>query len=250
MTKQSLRLVTVVAVGRKRCRFLSVTGACCALAFCLPAARAAEPWPAPAVAASGLPRFGRVGIVLDYANLKYNPCNDVIEPSPGPTLEQPDFRFVGSGLGEQGGAPGRAISYPRGAASGQSVQTAQEINRQLLVETDFDQLVNPFQHVAGLPSPLEKLDQGHYAYTGHTAGHYLSACHLHYRNTGDVEVEEESRCRGRRVGAVSGSRRHGVSGRVSRKQVWRSARGIACTRSTRDCWTCGCWRTTNRRARV
>ncbi len=57
---------------------------------------------------------------------------------------------------------------------------------------NFDQLINPFRHVAGLPSPLKKLDQGHYAYTGHTAGHYLSACALHYRNTGDVEVKKKA----------------------------------------------------------
>ncbi|MCU0874733.1 MAG: hypothetical protein MUE50_20570 [Pirellulaceae bacterium] len=63
-------------------RFLLRTmGVCCVFLSPWPAARAAEPWPAPAVAAAGLPRFEHVGIVLDYANLKYNPCNDVIYPS-------------------------------------------------------------------------------------------------------------------------------------------------------------------------
>jgi uncharacterized protein len=69
---------------------------------------------------------------------------------------------------------------------------AQQINRQLLVEMDFDHLVNPFRHVAGIPSPLKNWDQGHYAYTGHTAGHYLSACALHYRNTSDVDVKKRA----------------------------------------------------------
>ena len=95
-------------VGRHINRFLLRTMAVsCVFLSPWPAAR--PPWPAPAVAAAGLPRFEHVGIVLDYANLKYNPCNDVIEPSRGPTLEQPDFRFVRSGPGEQGGVQGRAV---------------------------------------------------------------------------------------------------------------------------------------------
>jgi DUF1680 family protein len=69
---------------------------------------------------------------------------------------------------------------------------AQQINRQLLVEMDFDRLLHPFRLVAGIPSPLKIKYDANYSMTGHTAGHYLSACALHYRNTGDVEVKQKA----------------------------------------------------------
>ena len=66
------------AVGQ----FLLRLGAVCILvAFRPPAVNAAEDWPAAAVRAAGLPRFEHVGTVLDYADLKYNPADDVIFPS-------------------------------------------------------------------------------------------------------------------------------------------------------------------------
>lgn len=71
---------------------------------------------------------------------------------------------------------------------------AQDINRQLLVEMEFDLLVHPFREIAGISTPVKgsAAPHYHYAYTGHTAGHYLSACALHYRNTGDEEVRKKA----------------------------------------------------------
>ena len=69
---------------------------------------------------------------------------------------------------------------------------AQTVNRRLLVEMDFDRLLHPFRYVAGLPTPLNYKVGGNYYETGHTAGHYLSACALHYRNTGDLEVKKKA----------------------------------------------------------
>lgn len=46
--------------------------------FCL---KAADFPPPPAVVEAGLPAFRHVGVVLDYKDLKYNPCDDVIIPS-------------------------------------------------------------------------------------------------------------------------------------------------------------------------
>jgi hypothetical protein len=37
---------------------------------------------------AGLPVFRHHSIVLDYQNLKYNPCNDVIITNVGPRLNQ------------------------------------------------------------------------------------------------------------------------------------------------------------------
>ncbi len=69
---------------------------------------------------------------------------------------------------------------------------AQMANRALLVEMDFDRLLHPFRLVAGIPSPIKGKVDGNYSVTGHTAGHYLSACALHYRNTGDAEVKRKA----------------------------------------------------------
>jgi len=69
---------------------------------------------------------------------------------------------------------------------------AQTINRKVLIETDFDWLMHAFRVAAGLSTPLKHKVGGNYYETGHTAGHYLSACALHYRNTGDVEIKKKA----------------------------------------------------------
>jgi hypothetical protein len=51
------------------------------LLFCTCCVGAADFPPSPAVVDAGLPVFKHVGVVLDYKDLKYNPCKDVIIPS-------------------------------------------------------------------------------------------------------------------------------------------------------------------------
>lgn len=70
---------------------------------------------------------------------------------------------------------------------------AQTINRKLLVEADFDRLMHPFRCAAGLPTPIKGVPDGsNYALTGHIAGHFLSACALHFRNTGDTDIKNKA----------------------------------------------------------
>ncbi|MEI8312552.1 MAG: beta-L-arabinofuranosidase domain-containing protein, partial [Verrucomicrobiota bacterium] len=69
---------------------------------------------------------------------------------------------------------------------------AQEIQRQFLLETKLDTLLYPFRREAGLPNPVKGNDSLGWATTGHSMGHYLSACAMIYRNTGDVELKKSA----------------------------------------------------------
>ena len=69
---------------------------------------------------------------------------------------------------------------------------AQDINHQMLLKLDVDRMLYPFRREAGLPSPVKGSDELNFMFTGHVAGHYLSACALDYRNTGDAELKKKA----------------------------------------------------------
>jgi DUF1680 family protein len=69
---------------------------------------------------------------------------------------------------------------------------AQEIQRQILVETKLDPLLYPFRREAGLPNPVKGNDYLGWPTTGHAIGHFLSACAMIYRNTGNVELKKSA----------------------------------------------------------
>jgi hypothetical protein len=69
---------------------------------------------------------------------------------------------------------------------------AQELDRQYLLKLDLDLLLYPFRREAGLPSPMTGPDALGYETTGHYLGHYLSACALMVRNTGDAELKRRA----------------------------------------------------------
>ena len=69
---------------------------------------------------------------------------------------------------------------------------AQDINHQMLLKLDLDRMLYPFRREAGLPSPVKGSDELNFMFTGHVAGHYLSACALDYRNTGDAELKKRA----------------------------------------------------------
>lgn len=69
---------------------------------------------------------------------------------------------------------------------------AQDVNRQLLLKMDVDRLLYPFRREAKLPSPVKGPDELKFDHTGHAAGHYLSACAMIIRNTGDVELKKKA----------------------------------------------------------
>lgn len=69
---------------------------------------------------------------------------------------------------------------------------AQDVTRQLLLKMDFDRLLYPFRREAGIPSPVKGPDGLNYPNTGHTLGHYLSACAQLYRSTGDAEIKKKA----------------------------------------------------------
>jgi DUF1680 family protein len=66
---------------------------------------------------------------------------------------------------------------------------AQELNHALLLKTDLDPLLYPYRREAGIPSPVKGSDELEYVTTGHTLGHFLSACAQTYRGTGDSEIK-------------------------------------------------------------
>ncbi|MGQ9730320.1 MAG: beta-L-arabinofuranosidase domain-containing protein [Candidatus Zipacnadales bacterium] len=69
---------------------------------------------------------------------------------------------------------------------------AREANRKYLLELDPERLLHAFRVNAGLPSGAEPLggwEAPHVDVRGHFTGHYLSACALMYRSTGDKELK-------------------------------------------------------------
>ncbi len=69
---------------------------------------------------------------------------------------------------------------------------AQELHRRYMLAHDMDILMYPFRREAGLPTPVKGSDSQIYAYTGSHLGHYLSACALMVRNTGDAELKKRA----------------------------------------------------------
>ena len=69
---------------------------------------------------------------------------------------------------------------------------AQEIQRQYLLETKLDPLLYPFRREAKLPNPAKGSDYLGWGTTGHALAHYLSACAMIYRNTGDMELKKSA----------------------------------------------------------
>ena len=71
-------------------------------------------------------------------------------------------------------------------------KVAQTNVRNYLMKLEVDQFLYPFRREAGLPSPIKGSDSYGYRSTGHYLGHYLSACALMYRNTGDEELKKRA----------------------------------------------------------
>lgn len=69
---------------------------------------------------------------------------------------------------------------------------AQELDRQYLLSLDLDLLLYPFRREAGLPTPVTGPDHLGYSTTGHYLGHYLTACALMVRSTGDAELKKRA----------------------------------------------------------
>ena len=69
---------------------------------------------------------------------------------------------------------------------------AQDVTHQLLLKMDSNRLLYPFRREAGIPSPVKGPDELNYANTGHTLGHYLSACAQLYRSTRDTEIKKKA----------------------------------------------------------
>jgi hypothetical protein len=69
---------------------------------------------------------------------------------------------------------------------------AQDLNHRLLLKTDLNVLLYPYRREAGIPSPVKGRDDLRYPSTGHTLGHFLSACALIYGNTGDAEIKAKA----------------------------------------------------------
>ena len=69
---------------------------------------------------------------------------------------------------------------------------AQDVNHQMLLKLDVDRILYPFRREAGLPSPVKGSDELNFMFTGHVAGHYLSACALDYRNTVDAALKRKA----------------------------------------------------------
>ena len=75
------------------------------------------------------------------------------------------------------------------------LKIAQEADRKYLHELDFDRLLYTFRQNAGLPTPGEPLggwEAPSCEVRGHFIGHYLSACALMYRSTGDEELKAKA----------------------------------------------------------
>lgn len=74
-------------------------------------------------------------------------------------------------------------------------QLAQEANRRYLHALDSDRLLRNFRLNAALPAPGEPLggwEKPDCELRGHFVGHYLSACALMYRSTGDEELKAKA----------------------------------------------------------
>jgi len=74
-------------------------------------------------------------------------------------------------------------------------KTALEANRKYLHELDFDRMLYAFRITAGLPAPGKPLggwEEPKCEVRGHFIGHYLSACALIIRNTGDEKLKAKA----------------------------------------------------------
>jgi DUF1680 family protein len=74
-------------------------------------------------------------------------------------------------------------------------KVAQEANRRYLHDLDLDRLLYAFRTNAGLPAPGEPLggwEAPDVEVRGHFPGHYLSACALMFRSTGDEELKAKA----------------------------------------------------------
>jgi DUF1680 family protein len=72
--------------------------------------------------------------------------------------------------------------------------TAQETNRQYLLDLPIDRLLHNFRLNAGLPSsaqPLGGWEKPDCELRGHFVGHFLSACALMYSATGDDQIKQK-----------------------------------------------------------
>ena len=69
---------------------------------------------------------------------------------------------------------------------------AQDVNHKLLADYNIDQLLYPYRREAHIPSPVKGNDSLKWPFTGHTLGHFLSACALTYRNTGDPQIKRKA----------------------------------------------------------
>ena len=72
---------------------------------------------------------------------------------------------------------------------------AQEVNRKYLLSLDNDRLLHDFRLNAGLPSTAEPLggwEKPTCELRGHFVGHYLSACALMYKSTGDEKIKAKA----------------------------------------------------------
>src|SRR5450432_280826 len=72
-------------------------------------------------------------------------------------------------------------------------RAAMDLDRAYLLFLDPDRLLQTFRVNAGLPTeaqPYGGWEGPHYALRGHCLGHYLSACSLMYRSTGDAEFKQ------------------------------------------------------------
>lgn len=71
-------------------------------------------------------------------------------------------------------------------------KNAQQTNRKYLMALDVDLLSYPFRREAQLPTPVKGRDELGFNYNGTQLGHYLSACALMVRNTGDPELKKRA----------------------------------------------------------
>lgn len=69
---------------------------------------------------------------------------------------------------------------------------AQDVDQQLLLKMDVDRLLYPFRREAKIPSPAKGPDGLKFDFTGHVAGHFLSASAMIIRNTGDNELKKKA----------------------------------------------------------
>jgi len=108
---------------------------------------------------------------------------------------QPDYQpFQNVGPFSPRAVPSKVTAYPLGEVKllPSEFLTAQEINRQYLLDLPVDRLLHNFRLNAGLPSSAEPLggwEKPDCELRGHFVGHYLSACALMYSATGDEKIK-------------------------------------------------------------